>query len=449
MVQRKLYRNHNIKSIGKRKWSIANVLLFLFSMIGPVTITASMIYILIFNKPGLSFENQMESSGISIIGIAVSVWIGLNIYNTLSKNDIEEAIAKLGRADDYLNKQLFLNEVEKSIEKYELSRYFYEEFQTFDVEMGDIDFIKMKEIENLFFHCCNAYENNKWKYSRDIAETLRNIISRLIKQDKKLIRRNLVVEIYLKARLGDSLFYRNIALQRENGNKIDINELSKSIGYYEDVLNHMDKDSLDKECVAYIYNTLGYTRYYLSKFDGKNSCNFRIEALRNMDCAIDNNSEKGRYYRNRGLIYDYYFCNEIDRNSEQPNLTQMQAYDEAKKNYLRAITYDKTDYKAYNNLAALYLRKLDIDNGINSRAITLDKIQFKGEVVELKRNLSYLEIASMLSPNFEDALYNQGKVYMYLYLVGGRRDWLPDCLAPGLRQYRRCPWGSSALYPDR
>lgn len=40
------------------------------------------------------------SAGIGIVALAVSVWIGLNIYNALSKREIEEQIDRKGREID-------------------------------------------------------------------------------------------------------------------------------------------------------------------------------------------------------------------------------------------------------------------------------------------------------------------------------------------------------------
>lgn len=416
---------NKIRMVQKRKINMANILLVAIATCGPIIVISLLLYKIVDSNIPVRTEESIISSGLAIIAMAVSVWIGLNIYNTVSKKELEETIKKVKASETTLNKYIFLNEIEKTMETYEFSKYLYYEFQSINVEQDNIDFRMLKEIEARYVHCCYAYEKNHWKAARENAEQLKERIIGAIRTNRSSIKNYNLLAIYLYSRLSDSLFYSSIALPRESGTKPDIDAMKKSIEYYKEILSQIDDVYEDNIYIAYIYNTLGYTQYLLSKYDSEEASEEASEmrkiALNNMNKAIELNKDKGRYYRNRGLIYDFYFCKDELRMVEQPSLKKEQAYNKAKADYMKAVECDKEDYKAYNNLGALYLRKLDYENKIHVREETLDKIVIKGNEEEIRYCLSCFEIACAISPYFEDALYNRGKAYMYLYLINPKR----------------------------
>lgn len=193
---------------------------------------------------------------LSTISIAVSVWIGLNIYNVYKKEDIEKLLEQVEKSTEKMvyegEKRKFLWSLEKGEYMYEICRYMCDQFETLEYIPMDV----MKELtffEKRIYWIYNAYENRRKK----------ECISQAIKalEDVPQLRRRLdileqpeysVVSSYLNIRESDLLFYKNIVSSSPNKE-----EYLKSIEIYKGELEKINKN--DKELCGYMQNTIGYT----------------------------------------------------------------------------------------------------------------------------------------------------------------------------------------------
>lgn len=106
----------------------------------------------------VNFEAALLSSGISIIGIAISVWAALNITNALERKEYEEIrdrsddahklISELEENIDFIAYDTFLQAL-LTTDKDEASVYFYEEFSANKVGRHE-NFFTLAKIEYLF-----------------------------------------------------------------------------------------------------------------------------------------------------------------------------------------------------------------------------------------------------------------------------------------------------------
>lgn len=83
---------------------------------------------------------------LSTISIAVSVWIGLNIYNVYKKEDIEKLLEQVEKSTEKMvyegEKRKFLWSLEKGEYMYEICRYMCDQFETLEYIPMDV----MKEL---------------------------------------------------------------------------------------------------------------------------------------------------------------------------------------------------------------------------------------------------------------------------------------------------------------
>ncbi len=168
-------KKENTKSMKRMAWVILITFLIIcvMSVVGVVLIG-------VFQKTVTNIEKGVESTllstGLSIIGIAIAVWAGLNIINAVTKEDLYETKQKLEKMNDkYKNiydetqkttishyKALFLQELFKT-EKDIFSRYFYYKFSP-DNDVRDVAedlefWSSLYQIEQKFVEVYNLHQS--------------------------------------------------------------------------------------------------------------------------------------------------------------------------------------------------------------------------------------------------------------------------------------------------
>lgn len=118
---------------------------------------------------------EMMNTVIAIISIAVSVWIGLNIYNVYKKSDIDGSIIELKannlKMDQEYRKRKFLSQLEKTERRYEASEYLYKQFDYADDISLEI-WEQLFDIEKSYAECCRAYEEKELHIGSKYAEEI-------------------------------------------------------------------------------------------------------------------------------------------------------------------------------------------------------------------------------------------------------------------------------------
>lgn len=400
----------------------------------------------------MEYTNNLETdtllnTGLTIISIAVTIWIGLNIYNVVNKEELEKTLEISQkriqetqnnyienirntlknydkRIDDldeervkrlrYLTRKVeFINLLYLTGNRYYASDFFANLFWNTSAEYSNID--NIIKSERRYIQCCIYYENNEKKKTNRLACDL------IIEYKKMMLEPpyttcpiNDPMKNFVRMRLSDSYFYKNMTMA-------DINEFNKreaeiSIQYYQEIIeNKSEIKAWDDEILAYFYNSQGYTRYHIYKHTlfetTEDGIDYLKKTLNILEDAVSKAPYKGRYKRNLGLVYQ-----------------ALDDYNEARKNYKEASEDDPLDYKAYNAVVALDLKEFDKKYGISNRSETLlNKIVFTDKMQEecrkhIDEDIMFCQTAEKICFSFIDTHFNMAKAYLYKYLCEGRSD---------------------------
>lgn len=182
-------------------------------------------------------EISIVSTGLSIIGIAVAVWTGLNIANMIDKkrlDDVDKKIEKLIDTGEKLQEELekrikfveFVEDVRIQQNKIDKDKLLYEMYlipkdeatqklaakfnETF--QKSDTPFLKLLEIEQKFR---SVYEMHRSEFCQD--ENLVNIAKEGISLAKKLLEDSNedTVKLYLRFRIAEFYFYQGYCCMGE------------------------------------------------------------------------------------------------------------------------------------------------------------------------------------------------------------------------------------------
>lgn len=350
-------------------------------------------------------EADFINSGLAILAIAVSVWIGLNIYNNCKESYLERQLEELKdkhlKVEKEYQKQIFLNEIEQTEGMYELSHYFRKAFQNSEA-IGKDDYEEFYEIEKIFGKCVKAYESQDYGISRVYAEELRNMVRK--KMENNTGEKWSIGDMYLRLRLSDAMYY--------HADK-DQEELLESVKIYEEAMKHIEKT--DNEFVGYMENTIGYTysKLYLNSHSEEEKEGYGKKAEKYLSHVYEKN-HKGRYLQNLGAYYE--------------NLNTVDSYKEALNKYYEALEVTNVDKKIYNLLGAVMLKIVENKMGINDR--------FKNKILlfsfdrtddqEIRNYIldaySWLHLSVSATPKLINAHYNLAKAALYYAMFVADED---------------------------
>lgn len=174
------------------------------------------------------FESSLLSSGLSIIGIAISVWAALNIINALDKKgfealkekyellhneqekrvqELEEENERQKKQQQENNKNLFIAELIKSIADY--STELLVEKMGAITATSNIPFVEMIRVEQLFSNVYQLHERKKddkelEKTASEGMQCAEELLNKLEEQSD--IPRE--ISLYLSYRIGEFCFYK-------------------------------------------------------------------------------------------------------------------------------------------------------------------------------------------------------------------------------------------------
>lgn len=174
------------------------------------------------------FESSLLSSGLSIIGIAISVWAALNIINALDKKDfealkekyellhneqekrrqeLEEENERQKKQQQENNKNLFIGELIKSIADY--STELLVEKMGAITATSNIPFVEMIRVEQLFSNAYQLHERKKddkelEKTASEGIQYAEELLSKLEEQTDTPRE----ILLYLSYRIGEFCFYK-------------------------------------------------------------------------------------------------------------------------------------------------------------------------------------------------------------------------------------------------
>ncbi len=373
--------------------------------------------------------------GIGIVTLAVTVWLGLNIYSVVTNKEIAELEDKISSVDEKISNLKKISELQFKKNVLDLSNEIailgkdYPFFSFFEKKIkkmidsldptedmisviGDL-LIYINELNGI----TNKYEGNRWYETYQMADELCEKIN-----DKELLRRLknitedkidfLVFEMLYKSIRADSVFYKYAGLLRcDEGLLFDAKtlELRQAIDIYKriaDGLEKMQDEDFDDEMRANLYNTIGYSYELCIKLkelrlgetcgaDKINYLNYLAKEYYDKVLDITDKSDSislkklARYYHNISICYK--------RTGD---------YDGSVNMLNKAIENDPLDYKAWCMLGELIKDENYTDKGIDA-------------LIESER---CFKRAIEISPTFIEAYRNLDKLYEKLIKYSGFPD---------------------------
>lgn len=365
---------------------------------------------------GTTVEQKVESTllatGLAIIGLAISVWAGLNIIQVLEKGKMatlskEVELYKKERRE--LNKRNFLN----SILKFEdtLNKHLYKMFLMIedDEESLATFYFECNKIELKFQNVYGKQKNIERyipvKYFEDaIDET-----NRWLQEANNSEHQNKEVFIkYFKVRLAEFYFYMGYNVSTDQS----IWCFEKVIYYFTEVFEELKEPEVimkkrhyldgDKELTAYMFNTLGeaYSKilhaYINSKevFDSSSEIFEKIKELYRYDIElieerqIDRKAGYEVHYRNYGCALER--INKLVH-GKKDNFEDTDLFEKIKMLYQKAIddvlfynnekSREQTFY-VYVSLYYKYIKYLGIMESIDGNIAKLNVIQNRLDYLE-------------------------------------------------------------------
>lgn len=333
------------------------------------------------------------------------------VMNDLEREEYNEEMLILEQKREekmqfIFKKTVFINLLYMTGKRYYVSEFFADLFWNTDKEYEKLDLII--EYEKEYIQCCRFYENSEKLNANRVAEDL-------IAKYKELGSKEPYTEYadtdpmknFIRMRLSDVYFYKNMTCDKEQFN---LQEMKESVELYETVIDNPSKiEFWDEKVDAYFCNSQGYTLRTMSKHEEneKKKLDYQNSALNKLSVAVSKQPNNGRYNRNLGLVYE-----------DKGDL------EKACERYKKAVQIDSFDYKAYNTVVSVELKRLEEEYGIKGRKEKLlNEIDFsnpKDWIEKIDNDILQCQKAEKLMFTFVDTHYNMAKAYMYKYLLEGK-----------------------------
>lgn len=348
---------------------------------------------------------EILNSGIAVVGIAVSVWIGLNIYNNCKEKHFEQHIKALEIETKQLKKEyqkrVFLSYLERTRDMYELSEFFYDAFKIEEDEVDECEYELLSAIEMEFVSCCQYYEKGYKNVAAEYAKSGNDIIAG--NRIKNYLADESLVNFYMVLRRADFIFYESMQADTIGKEALQesIDEYKRAYEKLEEMKSKISRDKYNR-LEIYMLNSIGYT--YIRLFDvcreDSQRENWIDHAFKYLE-KIEDMKPKGRYLQNLGACY------------EKSNLEGK--YETALDYYLKAYNARNRDPKIYNLLGSVYLKLVDEKLGINTRTELLSELKITDmECIKyIEMALMFLETALHVTPELIDVYYNYAKASFY------------------------------------
>lgn len=213
-------------------------------------------------------ESTLLASGLAIIGIAISIWAGLNIIQVLEKDkllELEKQVAQYKHERYVTNKTLFLRSVKA--EQNELNRYIYAKLSAYadedDDEVTPEMYFELSQIEEMFQLAYKEqllFERKLGNdfYNREIkrCEKLKKIIKRKVHNEEVFVE-------YLDIRILEFYFYKGYTKQSKDGGEVE-DCYKKVINGFQKIFPELKKPQDITKEKNYLNNNIYLTVYMLN-----------------------------------------------------------------------------------------------------------------------------------------------------------------------------------------
>lgn len=377
--------------------------------------------------------------GLAIIAVSVAVWIGLNIYNVIAKDDlidlegqieelatIEEKLKTTQRNQNATIRSLLLSSLMKT-QTDEMSVLFIDKISQLHLEeLNSALLSEMLLIEEAFANIVDGYHGRNRPVIEKFYESGRNYCIHFrdtLDTSSDLLDGFgilLFYKAYLYFRLADFNFYYSIRpsnppnRNQQTTIKKYCELLSEAIEYYERVLNLLSlylSNNIPQRIRSYLDNSVGYSYYqkYIyqkSPGDIESAKNYCYKACYpNGEPAFtqsgyDTSFARSIYYRN------YAHC----LSSSIPGIQGIQA---ALPHFQRSLELDYRDSKAHFNLASFTLKIIvEKENLGKGRTQLLNHIHISSSYLrEIDAAIKNLQWAIIFDKKFTDPYFLLSHAY--------------------------------------
>lgn len=419
--------------------------------------------IVLINKFIETYDNQFLSLGLEIIGIAISVWIGLNIYNIVKRNSIRELEEQANKTQLELNKtQSDLNEFSANytqfnitaienahIQEDRINTYFINEFTQKYSNVLNYKLTKyIVFFEKSFESIIESYSNDNSDLMKSHLNKLKNEIDMFQKEiDSKNNSLNdeerSFIQSYITCRLADYNYYYGLYHKSINEFKSAKQFLLQAETDYRKIIT--DYKINDKTVNIYVNNVLGYIYQLFHTMCSDQNLDEKKEIAKkayeySQNACFDkkgNNLYTGyvRDYRNYGVNIENYIKYYVKGNSNEYIKKLFDAYNQ----YLMAYQLDSKDIKTLTCLSSCILKIFDRiikiysdNNGRYKDLSTINISEVDKKLKAFKLNYTavqliesayrYLSSAFLIDNTSIESHYHMIHVHMYQYLISGKEE---------------------------
>ena len=347
---------------------------------------------------------------IGLLGIVVSVWVGLTIYNAVKKDELDKLIKNVDDEKE-LNKQVYLANLQRALDiEGTSSEYYSKQFYKMSEKNINHQVIgNILVIETHFHRVANYYNENNYEAILRIVNYGFSLCNDF---EKKIEKENVgsVIEGYFYQRKGDFYYYKAMSEMYTNF------KCKESIKYALEFYNKaLEKDS-NINYRGYMDNTFGFLYLLLARCEqNKNTKKTLLEeAKQNLLTACSTeysnsytnskNEQLYLYIKNLGCVYE-----------------ELGEFDNALEKYEEAITSNPQDYKSRICAASFYIKQIQRELGISSeRKVPLCESSFiPSETIyrNIENAEKHLMAAEKIAPSMIDVYYKFGQLYTYLLLM--------------------------------
>lgn len=387
----------------------------------------------------------------TLFSIAISTWLGLNIYNVIEKNEFEslkrevedkkrdyeksvdEFTEKLSAADNLIQvlkndltnmskqqKALKENILEERISIFEsnlnINNTWYKPFKALchdNTTMTTFEILGyLTQVEKMYYEAYKADEQDdpaeSLKYCKEGLLILEQCKKHFNNESYETSKSNPWFSFYLQIRESDFYYfmgnyYRTHHRDEQKSKENYIKELDilVSIDY---LIKRKELLINDPYCIAKHYNTIATSYIFLMDFNDEHYDEYSVLAYKYSLLSIRSQYANSKAYRNFGVISE-----------------RRQQFEQAEEAYRTSIGKNPKEYKSYLCLASLLLKQitkqliLESNNTYTFKNISIsEKTYIENKLKEINTILN----SGMSFSTKQNDFYNKlGWSYSYLYLL--------------------------------
>lgn len=429
------------------------------------------------NKFLKTYDNQYLITGIEVVGIAISVWIGLNIYNIVKRDSIKDL-------------EISAKETKRELEE------FRNNYRTYNLAALENAKFKEERINDYLVGALKEYGKNILDYKSTksivfIEKTIQSIIENLDVENYYLMNENLkslnekllqlkkeidynragkekekeieTVKTYMQVRFGDYNYYRGLMYYNQRCDVECYANRATQMLFQADKYYSKVNEEISQVVKTYVNNVRGFINYLL--FMLTNNKDYAEQSYLLCKRACENfygefyETNYSRDHRNYGVS--------IEKKLEVDKIKGKNWYEcmlQALYQYQTALKFDKNDVKTLTSISSCALKIFDkminLTRDEKNKDVLLKKLKgikdldilktleefianntdFKDIINQNLIQTAYntIVIAQIFKPYVVETHYHAIHIYMYLILFSNDNLIRQKYIEKGINEISIC-----------